>query len=139
MGRSLALGMDALSSNRKLDAEFESQLSSLVRDAEKNGNDRENKHAKAVSYYANGQMSKACDEWEKILKEHPTDLQAVKFAHDAYFFMGNSVGKLSSIENVIEKWSPTIPCFSYLHGMHAFALEELERYAKAEKAAQKVD
>lgn len=78
MSRSLVFGMDALSSDRKLDAEFESQLNSLVKDAEKNGNEREKKHAKAVCYYANGEMTKACDEWETILAQYPTDLQAIK-------------------------------------------------------------
>jgi hypothetical protein len=55
-------------------------------------------------------MSKACVEWEKILAENPTDLQAVKFSHDAYFFSGKTKQKLLTISDVIEKWSPSLPC-----------------------------
>lgn len=29
------------------------------------------------------EMQSACAEWEKILAEHPNDLLALKFAHDA--------------------------------------------------------
>lgn len=54
MGRSLALGMDALGTNRKLDKTFASELNELVKDAETNGNEREKKHANAVKFFANG-------------------------------------------------------------------------------------
>lgn len=52
--RTLALGMDALGTNRKLDQKFASELDELVKDAEKYGNEREQKHAKAIHYFANG-------------------------------------------------------------------------------------
>lgn len=172
--------MDALGANRKLDATFASELDALVKDAEAKGNEREKRHARGVRFFANGfekmgcnsvseyfrEMSKACVEWEQILAEHPTDLQeiinnfllipdqfqAVKFSHDAYFFSGKTKQKLLTMNSLIEKWSPTLPCakyskiynclynliLSYLHGMHAFALEENELYDKAEQAAKKV-
>lgn len=83
-------------------------------------------------------MSKACNEFEQILKDHPTDLQAVKFSHDAYFFSGKREQKLVTIDSVINKWTPNLPCASYLYGMKAFALEENERYKEAEEAAKTV-
>ena len=28
--------------------------------------------------------------WEDILKDHPTDMLALKFAHDTYFYLGQA-------------------------------------------------
>jgi hypothetical protein len=46
--------MDALGTNRKLDAVFASELDALVRDAEAKGNEQEKRHARAVKFFANG-------------------------------------------------------------------------------------
>jgi hypothetical protein len=48
--------------------------------------------AKFFSEFINSEMQSACIEWEKILAEHPNDLMALKFAHDAYFFAGDKAG-----------------------------------------------
>ncbi|KAJ3595808.1 hypothetical protein NHX12_002222 [Muraenolepis orangiensis] len=49
---------------------------------------REKLHARAVKLFSMGNFPDACDVWESILVEHPTDLLALKFAHDGYFYMG---------------------------------------------------
>jgi hypothetical protein len=82
-------------------------------------------------------MSKACAEWEQILLDYPTDLMAVKFVTDGYFFSGDMVNKMNAVDRVINKWSPDLPCASYLYGMLAFGLEELEHYKAAEVAARR--
>lgn len=101
------------------------------------GNLREQKHARAVRLWAEGRMKDATNIWEDILTEYPTDLMAIKFAHDAYFFMGDGKGKRDSVAAVIPKHKGTEPCYSYLHGMYAFGLEECEQYTEAEKEAVK--
>uniref|UniRef100_A0A914DY36 Tetratricopeptide repeat protein 38 n=1 Tax=Acrobeloides nanus TaxID=290746 RepID=A0A914DY36_9BILA len=139
MGRVLALGLDSLGTGKsiRLSEKFRSKMLKLVYDADRFGNSREKKHAKAVNYFANGDMLSACVEWEKILAEHPTDLMALKFAHDGYFFLGKCYDKRDSVDRVINKWDPNLPCYSYLHGMYAFGLEECGEYEKSEKHARK--
>lgn len=140
IGRCLINGVDALSSTRSVHTDniFVSQLEDMVKDSKHYGNPREQKHAQAVHQFALGNMTKATELWEDILKDHPTDLMAVKFAHDAYFFKGDAKGKLRSINNVIDKWNPTIPCYGYLFGMQAFGYEENEDYVKGKESASKV-
>ncbi|KAK6037160.1 hypothetical protein COOONC_25335 [Cooperia oncophora] len=84
-----------------------------------------------------GKQSAAAQTWEDILKDHPTDLIAIKFAHDTYFYLGDSKNIRDSIKAVMPKHKGTEPCYSFLHGMLAFGLEECEQYAEAEKEALK--
>lgn len=58
-------------------------------------------------------MKDATNIWEDILTEYPTDLMAIKFAHDAYFFMGDGKGKRDSVAAVIPKHKGTEPCYRY--------------------------
>ncbi len=83
-------------------------------------------------------MVAACTLWEEVLRDHPTDLLALKFAHDAYFYLGDQHGKRDSVARVLPKWSARIPCYSYLKGMHAFGLEECGDYEKSEQEAREV-
>jgi phage terminase large subunit-like protein len=68
------------------------------------------------------EMSKACNEWEQILVEHPTDLQAVKFSHDAYFFSGKREQKLVTIDSVLNKWTPNLPCARLIFTLFYFII-----------------
>lgn len=52
---------------------------------------------------------KAADIWEDILLDHPTDLLALKFAHDAYFYMGAQTPMRDSIVRVLPHWKPYMP------------------------------
>lgn len=56
---------------------------------------------------------KAADVWEDILVDHPTDMLALKFAHDAYFYMGAQVPMRDSVARVLPYWKPHIPLFRY--------------------------
>ena len=51
--------------------------------------------------------------WESILVEHPTDLLALKFAHDGYFFMGAQTQLRDSVARVLPFWKPHIPLYRY--------------------------
>ncbi|KAI1720119.1 tetratricopeptide repeat protein 38 [Ditylenchus destructor] len=137
MGKVLTLGMHAIGTGHSVhkDKEYEQKLADMLEQSRK-CTSRERKHALAVNYFAQGEMQSACIEWEKILAEHPNDLLAVKFAHDGYFFLGDCYGKRDSVERVIHKWKPEMPCYSYLHGMLAFGLEESGQYDSARKHAE---
>nr|XP_028584467.1 tetratricopeptide repeat protein 38-like [Podarcis muralis] len=90
------------------------------------------------SSFANGQLPKACDTWDQILQNHPTDLLALKFAHDTYFYLGHQTQMRDSIARVYPYWTPDIPLSSYLKGMYSFGLMETNFFDRAEKLAYEV-
>nr|XP_034958773.1 tetratricopeptide repeat protein 38-like [Zootoca vivipara] len=71
--------------------------------------EREKLHVSALELFANGQLPKACDTWDQILQNHPTDLLALKFAHDTYFYLGHQTQMRDSIARVYPYWTPDIP------------------------------
>ncbi|VDM63662.1 unnamed protein product [Angiostrongylus costaricensis] len=137
--RAFLLGLEGLSTGTctRVNNVYKAELEQLQVDAESYANDREQQHAKAVLLWGEGKMKEATNTWEQILAYYPTDLMAIKFAHDAYFFMGDAKGKRDSVQMVIGKQKSSEPCYSYLHGMLAFGLEECEQYDQAEKEAMK--
>lgn len=56
---------------------------------------------------------KACEVWEDILLDHPTDFLALKFSHDAYFYMGAQGPLRDSVARVLPHWKPHMPLFRY--------------------------
>ncbi|XP_034734297.1 tetratricopeptide repeat protein 38 isoform X2 [Etheostoma cragini] len=96
---------------------------------------REKLHVKAVELFSRGLFPKACDLWEDILVDHPTDMLALKFAHDAYFYMGAQTQMRDSVARVLPHWKPHMPLFSYLKGLYSFGLLETRLYDQAEKVA----
>ncbi|XP_003745106.1 tetratricopeptide repeat protein 38 [Galendromus occidentalis] len=99
--------------------------------------DRESSHLDAAIWLAEGQMSAACLVLEDILKKYPTDMLAIKVAHDCYFYLGNQSEMLASIERVLPRWSSHSPLQNYLYGMQAFGLCETGQYEEAGKIALK--
>ncbi|KAK7890894.1 hypothetical protein WMY93_022857 [Mugilogobius chulae] len=96
---------------------------------------RERLHVQAMQLFSQGNFPKACDAWEDILLDHPTDLLALKFAHDAYFYMGAQTRMRDSVARVLPHWKPHMPMSSYLKGLFSFGLLETHFYDQAEKVA----
>lgn len=97
---------------------------------------REQLHVDAVLAWARGRMSRAASLWEDILIENPTDMLALKFAHDTYFYLGYQRQLRDSIARVLPRWKPSAPLYSYLHGMLAFGQCETNLYEDARKSAE---
>ncbi|KAJ1348625.1 hypothetical protein KIN20_003975, partial [Parelaphostrongylus tenuis] len=137
--RAFCLGLEGLGTGTctRVNDVFKAELEQLQADAVSYGNTREQQHAKAVLLWGEGKMKEATKVWEEILTNNPIDLMAIKFAHDAYFFMGDAKMKRDSVQAVIPKHKGNEPCYSYLHGMLAFGLEECKQYDQAEKEAMK--
>ena len=55
----------------------------------------------------------ACNIWEDILAENPTDLFALKMAHDSYFYLGYQPQMRDSVARVFPHWKPDMPLFRY--------------------------
>lgn len=96
---------------------------------------RERLHVKAIELFSQGNFPKASDAWEDILLDHPTDMLALKFAHDAYFYMGAQTPMRDSVARVLPHWKPHMPLSSYLKGLYSFGLLETRFYDQAEKVA----
>ncbi|KAI8493727.1 Tetratricopeptide repeat protein 38 [Branchiostoma belcheri] len=160
MGKVLATGLELLGTGKSIytDTGLREGVEDLRKTVQKNGvNPREKKHAEAVQLWAEGDMTGACDKWETILLEHPTDMDmtgacdkwetillehptdmlALKMAHDTYFYLGQSAPMRDSVARVFPAWKPSMPHYSYLYGFHSFGLVETNFYDQAEKAARK--
>lgn len=142
MGHVLKNGLDLMGTGTtmRLDNAFGKALYDMAILADKQTKvltEREKLHVKAVRWWADDQMTQAADIWEEILVDHPTDMLALKFAHDNYFYLGYGPQMRDSIGRVIGKWDKSIPLYGYLYGMYSFGLEETNLFPKAEKIARK--
>ncbi|MEQ2310819.1 Tetratricopeptide repeat protein 38 [Ameca splendens] len=138
MGHVISTGLDlvATTSSPRLDERLASAVKRTVELA--NSQDispREKLHVKAVELFSHGNYPKACEVWEEILLDHPTDMLALKFAHDTYFYMGAQLPMRDSVARVLPHWKPHMPLFSYLKGQYSFGLLETRFYDQALKVA----
>ena len=109
MGRSFQIGLELIGTGNtiRLDKQLKSDLEALIQLANKKKQqieDREYKHVEAINRFALGDWSGAAEIWEEILVEHPTDLQALKFVHDAFFYLGRQSQIRDSIARVLPVW-----------------------------------
>ncbi|XP_069018916.1 tetratricopeptide repeat protein 38 [Embiotoca jacksoni] len=138
MGHVISTGLElmATSSSTRLNENLASAVRRTVDLA--NSQDitpRERLHVQAMEHFSHGNSPKACDIWEDILLDHPTDLLALKFAHDAFFYMGAQAQIRDSVARVLPHWKPHTPLSGYLKGMYSFGLLETRFYDQAEKVA----
>ncbi|CAE6823453.1 MULTISPECIES: tetratricopeptide repeat protein [Paraburkholderia] len=96
---------------------------------------REIRHLAAASTLAAGRTANAIALWESILLDHPTDALALRFAHDGYFCLGQSLSIRDSIARVLPHWDPQGENYGYVLGLYAFGLEEAGDLRRAEKVA----
>jgi hypothetical protein len=93
---------------------------------------QERAHLAAFRAWAKEDSRGAARIWETILVDHPDDLWALRFAHDTYFYLGDSANIRDSIARVLPTWSPDHPHYGFILGMHAFGLEETGDFRQAE-------
>lgn len=102
----------------------------------KSQNAREQAHAMAARAAANGHWDVACQRWDDILVQWPRDVAALLFAHLFDFYRGDALNLQRRPQRVLPQWSPQLPGYGYVLGMHAFGLEESGRYPEAEDAGR---
>ncbi|GGX59893.1 tetratricopeptide repeat protein 38 family protein [Tateyamaria omphalii] len=100
------------------------------------GSARERLWVRALGEWLDGRPSGAIAAMERVLAEHPTDTLSAKVSHAIRFILGDGVGMRTSIENVLDAHKDH-PLEGYLHGCHAFTLEETGDYHAAEAAGLK--
>ncbi|XP_034444199.1 tetratricopeptide repeat protein 38 [Hippoglossus hippoglossus] len=138
MGHVMSTGLElaATTSSTRLNERLASAVTRTVELASSQDiTPREKLHVKAMELFSRGIFHKACDVWEDILVDHPTDMLALKFAHDGYFYLGAKTQLRDSVARVLPHWKPHIPLSSYLNGLYSFGLLETHFYDQAEKVA----
>lgn len=93
---------------------------------------REKRHLEAAKAWASGGIIRATEIWEDILIDHPVDALALRFAHDAYFYLGHSLSIRDSVARVLPAWDKENPNYGYVLGAYAFGLEEAGEIRRAE-------
>ncbi|MCG6869443.1 MAG: tetratricopeptide repeat protein [Gammaproteobacteria bacterium] len=100
-------------------------------------NDREHLLTMAANRLIAGDWDGACHVFDRVLVDYPRDAFTVQAAHLMDFYRGDALNLRNRISRVMPHWSPSVPGYSYLLGMHAFGLEECNQYADAERAARR--
>ncbi len=94
---------------------------------------RERANIAALRAMYEGNRRKACDIWEEILVQHPTDLLALRHLTHALFWSGRSFELRDAVARVVRSWDESLPGFGFVLGMYSFGLEESGEYARAEE------
>lgn len=100
-------------------------------------NARERGLVAAARRLVDGEWDAACAALDRVLVDHPRDAFAIQSAHLMDFYRGDALNLRNRISRVLPHWSPGVPGYSYILGMHAFGLEECNQYAEAEEAGRR--
>lgn len=94
--------------------------------------ERERHVIRAVRAWRNGDYPRAARLYGRIAQLWPQDIVSAKWGQYHYFNLGDSAGILRLAEAVLPAHRGT----PFMHGMHAFALEQCGRLEEAEDAAR---
>lgn len=95
-------------------------------------NERERRHIAAARAWLDGRFAQAVQAYGDIAIDYPRDILAIQVAHLGDFLLGQSSMLRDRIAQVLPHWDRDLPGYGYLLGMHAFGLEEMNRYEDAE-------
>ena len=101
------------------------------------GNERERMLMQSVRQLIDGQWHAACQTLDRVLIAHPRDALALQTAHLLDFYRGDALNLRNRVTRVLPHWDAAVPGYSYVLGMHAFGLEEMNQYAQAEAEAER--
>jgi len=98
---------------------------------------RERAHLAALAQLAGGAWHAAGRALEDIAIDHPRDALALQAGHVVDFYTGASRMLRDRIARALPAWSPDMPGYHAILGMHAFGLEETGLYARAEASGRR--
>jgi len=98
---------------------------------------REQALATAARRIAEGAWREGIRTLEGILVEAPRDILALQVAHILDFAHGDALNLRNRVSRVLPAWSPSVPGYAYVLGMHAFGYEECNQYPDAERAGRR--
>lgn len=96
-------------------------------------NDREQSHIAALEHLLQGNWTKAAVALDHHNIRYPHDLVALQCGHLMDFYRASARDMRDRIARALPKWSPEVPGYPIVLGMHAFGLEESGDYAQAEE------
>jgi hypothetical protein len=98
---------------------------------------QEKGHLAAIEQLVEGRWRAASRLLEDVAIEHPRDLLALQVGHQIDFFRGDARMLRDRIARARPAWSPDVPGYHVVLGMHAFGLEETGEYAEAERLGRR--
>jgi hypothetical protein len=96
-------------------------------------NERERRHLEAVCLVTEGRWRAAGRVLEDLSIDYPQDALALQAGHQIDFFTGDARMLRDRIARARPAWSPGMPGYHAILGMHAFGLEETGDYLEAER------
>jgi len=100
-------------------------------------NGRERGHLKALCLVAQGNWNGASTAWESVLQDHPRDALALQWALLFDFYRGDARALRERAARILPAWRGDEKLHPYILGLHAFGLEESNRFAEAEAAGRR--
>src|SRR4029434_1176165 len=100
-------------------------------------NDRERGLISATELLVDGKWHLACQAIDRVLAGYPRDLLALQVGHLMDFYRGDALNLRNRVSRVLPHWDASVPGYSYVLGMRAFGLEEMNQYEDAESAASR--
>ncbi len=100
-------------------------------------NARERGLMAATRRFLDGDWDAGSRQLDHVLVEYPRDAMALQVAHLMDFFRGDAINLRNRISRVLPHWDRSVPGYSYVLGMHAFGLEEMNQYAEAEATGRR--
>jgi tetratricopeptide (TPR) repeat protein len=128
-----AIAVYALAERRFLPAVIETIAE--ARQHARDANDRELGLMAATELLAEGRWDDACRAIDGVLAGHGRDALALQAGHLMDVYRGDALNLRNRISRVLPQWDASVPGYSYVLGMHAFGLEEMNQYAEAEATA----
>jgi len=100
-------------------------------------NDRERCHIAAARAWLDGDFERSVRLYGSILSDYPRDGLALQVAHVGDFFLGQSGMLRDRVAAALPSWDASVPGYGFVLGMHAFGLEEMGEYARAEDTGRR--
>jgi tetratricopeptide (TPR) repeat protein len=94
---------------------------------------REKLHTDALESWIVGDLDRALQHWEAVLREFPLDVLALRLAQFMTSYLGKSAAIRDSVSRVFPSWSESVPGYGFVLGCYAYGLEEAGNYTLAEK------
>lgn len=116
MGAVLCNGLQLMGTGITTRTDFEfrksiAELLKMAKGASPNLTQREKLHVNGIQRWSDGDLCGALSTWEDIMIENPNDMLAIKFSHDACFYLGKVTQMRDQIARVLPQWSKTTPLY----------------------------
>ncbi|MEH6578683.1 MAG: tetratricopeptide repeat protein [Amphritea sp.] len=100
-------------------------------------NERERSHINVLNTLLKGNWTAAAIALDHHNVTYPLDLIGLQSGHLMDFYRANARNLRDRIARALPNWSPEIPGYPIVLGMHAFGLEECGQYAQAEEQGRR--